>query len=305
MGREEKQRDFSTIQTTEDVARLLAVSAPEINHLLAGLAWHYQARPRRKPNGSVRILKVPNPQLRLLQRKINDHILSRVPLLPCVKGGVRGSSPQMNAGIHKKQPVVVSMDLADFFPSVNVSMVRKAFQRLGLGEEAVGLLTRIATFENQLPQGAPTSTPLANLVLEGLDRRIMGLQLRHGFNYSRWVDDLTFSGSPRLLKVRRLIERIVEDEGFHVNHEKTKVMFAGRRQSVTKFTVNTKVNVARERVAAIKKELSSVAKDGAQPSPSTIGRLYWLRSVNDELGETLVKKLKAATPTTFAACDPA
>ncbi len=297
MVSEKKPPEFSTIQTSEDVARLLAVSVAEINHLLAGLAFHYQTRPRRKPNGSIRILKVPNPKLRLLQRKVNDHILSSVPLLPCVKGGVRGSSPQMNASIHRNQPVVVSMDLADFFPSVNPSMVRKMFQQLGFGEQAVGLLTRITTFENQLPQGAPTSTPLANLVLEHLDRRIVGLQRRHGFNYSRWVDDLALSGPRRLLKVRALVRRIIEDEGFRVNPEKTKVMFAGQRQSVTKFTINRKVNVARERVVAIKKELNRATKGGAQPAPSTIGRVYWLRSVNEEVGETLVKKLKGAPST--------
>src|SRR5262249_8854793 len=233
---------------------------------------------------------VPSESLKLLQRKINDVILSRAPLLPCVYGGVRGKSVIQNATLHVGQPVVFTLDIEQCFPSIVPWMVRAIFQALGFGQEAAGLLTKLTTWEGQLPQGAPTSTPLANLVLMRVDWRIMKLQKIHGFRYSRWVDDLTFSGNNRLLKLRKLLQRIIEDEGFRAKPVKIKTMLSDERQTVTNLVVNTRVNLPREKRAETKKEITCELSVGKKLSPSAAGRMYWFRAVNPCAGGNLVTR---------------
>jgi retron-type reverse transcriptase len=139
----------------------------------------------------------------------------------------------------------------------------------------------------------PTSTVLANLVLMRIDRRILGLKKIHGFNYTRWVDDLTFSGGMRLLKIRQLLRRIVEDEGFKVNPEKIQTMLAKERQVVTKLVVNTQVNLPREQRKEIRAAVKThIAKGDGLPA-QVEGRMHWLRAVNPRVGEKLHKKVLA------------
>ena len=280
------------ISNTAQVAVLLKVSPGEINHLLSRLDKQYFRRPRRKPDGTKRILFVPSDPLKLLQRKIYDHILSRVPLLSCVLGGVRGRSPTENAAMHTNKAVLFKMDVAQCFPSIGPRRVTAIFQALGFGVEATGLLTKLTTWRNEIPQGAPTSNALANLALSRVDWRIMKLQEEYTFDYSRWVDDLTFSGSERILSFRRLFQRIIESEGFNVKPDKTRTEFAKDRQTVTNFVVNTKVNVPREKRAAIKREVMIAHYSGQPLSPSTAGKMFWLRSVNREIGTRLVDRVK-------------
>ncbi|MGA2335889.1 MAG: reverse transcriptase family protein [Terriglobales bacterium] len=279
-----------SISNTAQLATLLKVSPGEINHLVSRLDRQYLRRPRRKLDGTKRILFVPSDPLKLLQRKIYDHILSKVPLLPCVLGGVKGKSPIQNAAIHTNKPVVFKMDIAQCFPSISPGRVQAIFQTLGFGPEATGLLTKLTTWHNEIPQGAPTSNALANLALLRIDFRITRLKEQQGFDYSRWVDDLTFSGPERVLKFRGLLQRIVESEGFNVKPDKTKTELAKDRQTVTNFVVNTKVNLSREKRSAIKKEVMMACVSGQELSPSTAGKMYWLRAVNPETGSRLVKR---------------
>lgn len=227
---------------------------------------------------------MPSDPLKLLQRKIYDHILSKAPLLPCVLGGVKAKSPIENAAIHTNKPVVFKMDIAQCFPSIGPRRVVAIFESLGFGLEATGLLTKLTTWHNELPQGAPTSNSLANLALLRVDQRITKLTEQQRFYYSRWVDDLTFSGSERILKFRVLLRRIVEEEGFTTEYAKD-------RQTVTNFAVNTKVNLPKEKRLAIKKEVTTAYNSGQDLSPSTAGKMYWLRAVNPETGNRLVKRV--------------
>jgi len=276
------------ISTTEELAKYLKVSPGEINHLMSRLEREYQARSRRKTDGTKRTLFVPSERLKLLQRKIYDHILAKVPVLPCARGGVPGNSPIQNAAIHTDKAVVFKMDIAQCFPSIKPVRVSAIFQALGFGPEAAGLLTKLTTFRNELPQGVPTSNALTNLALARVDWRITVLAEKFGFAYSRWVDDITLSGSNRLLKFRSMIKRIVESEGFQIKAEKTKTQLANERQTVTNFTVNTKVNLTKEKRAAIKKAVKVAHGQGGDLSPSIAGKMFWLRTVNPVVGGRLV-----------------
>jgi RNA-directed DNA polymerase len=291
---DDKRQPGQIISTIEELAKLLAVAPGSVTHIVSRLGSYYRPRKRHKKDGGVRVLNVPNEELMLLQRKVNAQILNDVPLLSCVYGGVRKKSILGCAQLHVNQKVVHTMDISDFFGTVDPRMVRTVFERIHFRRDAAALLTRLTTFDGQLPQGAPTSTPLANLVLLKLDRRFMRLAEIHDFRYTRWVDDLTFSGGHRLLKLRSLLKRVVEDEGFAVSEAKTKTMFQHERQEVLNLTVNHKVNLSGEKTAAIKKELAETLAAGRVPSDSTMGRVFWLRSVNAPVGSRLVGRVRGA-----------
>jgi RNA-directed DNA polymerase len=284
-----RARLFSASNTAE-VSALLQVKSTEINYLVSRLGRQYARRSRKKPDGTKRVLLVPSERLKRLQRKVYDHILIKVPLQPCVYA-VKGKSPKENAAVHTGKTVIFKMDLAQCFPSIKPQMVRDIFQGLGFGPEATGLLTKLTTWENELPQGVPTSSALANLALRRVDMRITKLKDEYGFDYSRWVDDLTFSGGARLLKFRGLLKKIIETEGFRVKAEKTETELAKDRQTVLNFVVNTKVNLPKEKRSAIKKEVMDAHGAGAELSASLAGKMYWLRSVNPEAGGRLVSRV--------------
>src|SRR5438105_1230870 len=128
---------FSSISTLPELARLLHIGPNELNHLLCTLDNHYKHRTRRKPDGSKRHLFVPNERLKLLQKKINEHVLSKVPLLSCVQGGVKGKSVVGNASFHRSKHVVFTMDLEQCFPSIGPERVKAIYQAIGFGPAAV------------------------------------------------------------------------------------------------------------------------------------------------------------------------
>jgi retron-type reverse transcriptase len=188
--------------------------------------------------------------------------------------------------------VVFSLDVKEFFPHVGPDRVHRIFGGLGFRDQAAQILTSATTYNYQLPQGAATSTSLANLSLIRADHRILKLAEVHGFAYTRFVDDLTVSGEWRLLKFRRLIPRILETEGFQVRPEKTVTMDRGMRQTVTKLVVNGKINVSAEYRRSVRREiLDCVGGIDTDSLPSLRGRIYWLRHVNPAVGKRLLERL--------------
>jgi len=274
------------VGSAEELAKLLLVHPQE----LAEVSFHrgklYRSHRIRKANGTLRTLHVPQGQLKLLQQKINRHILESVEPLGCVHGGVRGRSVITNAQRHVGKAIVFSVDVKDFFPSVSPQIVRSIFEALGFRSEAANLLVQATTWDGQLPQGAPTSSAIANLSMTRVDVRLEGLAVAQGFDYTRYVDDLTFSGPQQLKKFRGLIQRILKEEGFKVNPDKIFTMHSGMRQVVTKIVVNTKLNLAREDRNQIRQNAlqNATLPKKIRNDSSLLGQLSWLQSVNPTLG---------------------
>lgn len=192
------------------------------------------------------MLAVPGPELKDIQRRINRNILAGVPLARTVYGGVKGGSPRKNAGEHLHQRCVINMDVKEFFPNVRHYMVFRMFRHeLGFGSDVASLLTRLTTYRSYLPQGAPTSTPVANLLLAApVDVPVSAEAERSGLRYSRFIDDITISGAnprplintiARLLSRRRLPIHRRKANG----RSKLKITPSGRAQAVTGLSVNS------------------------------------------------------------------
>lgn len=152
------------ILSVRDLSSRLGFSPSRLRDIGRNINSHYTAKPLKQGSKS-RQLAVPGPELKFIQRRING-ILANVPLASGVYGGVPGGSPRKNASEHAKQQCVINMDVKEFFPNVRNSMVFRMFRhQLGFGRDVASLLTRLTTYRTYLPQGAPTSTVVANLLL--------------------------------------------------------------------------------------------------------------------------------------------
>jgi RNA-directed DNA polymerase len=281
-----------SISTKEELARLLAVGPFEIDQVIANRRTYYRSFKRPKSDGTSRVLYDPQDPLKLLQQKVKEHIVDSAPVLGCVHGGVRGRSVITNARPHVNKDIVFCLDIKDFYPSVRPHVVTAIFEGLGFGSNVAKLLTDITTWDNQLPQGIATSTGLANLSMMRVDVRLQTLANKQGFAYTRWVDDLILSGNRRLLDFRRLVQRIVTEEGFVIKPDKMRTMHSGMRQIVAGVVVNRKPNVPKEERDLIRRGVLQLRRRGESGSFDRIrGKISWLSQVNPTLGSRLAKRL--------------
>lgn len=233
---------------------------------------HYHSFTLPKKTGGERLISAPMPRLKRAQYWVLDNILAKVPAHDAAHGFLAGRSIVSNAAPHAGHDVVINLDVKDFFPSIAFGRIQGVFRHLGYGEAMATLLALLCSEnraqawqvdgeklfvggkarERVLPQGAPTSPMLTNLLCRRLDRRLLGLARQLGFVYTRYADDLTFSASGEAARdnVGRLLGRvrwILRDEGFTPHPDKERVMRKGRRQEVTGLVVNAdKPGVSRE-----------------------------------------------------------
>jgi len=251
MGLLESLRNlFSGPDTGFDVEELARRLGMDVEALRA-VRVEYDEFNVPKRSGGKRRISAPSDDLKALQRRILRKLLARLKAHPAATGFECGHSIVTNARHHAGQAVVVRMDLEDFFPSIRGGRVREYFRIIGWNRKASALLAVLTTHRGGLPQGAPTSPRLSNLVNRRLDARLSGYADRNGARYSRYADDLTFSfaeddpaGVRTFIAMARLI---VQDEGYRVHRRKK--FYVRRRhqqQRVTGLVVNETVQLPRK-----------------------------------------------------------
>ena len=289
--------------------------------------YRYAAVPRR--SGLPRVIEAPKLRLKEVQRWVLREILDRLPVHDAAQGFTRGRSVIDHARRHSGQPAVLRLDLADFFASVSAGRVFGLFRTAGYDPAVAHVLTGLTTnavpphvwtvvraaaagspvpasfrlgrqlATPHLPQGAPTSPALANLVAFRLDRRLSGLAAVQGLRYTRYADDLTFSGpslARRASALTTFVGEIVHQEGFALNADKSVLRTRAARQSVCGIVVNATPNVTRAEYDRLKAILHNAARHG--PSSQGLserraelqGRIAWIASLNPSRGEKLKRR---------------
>jgi hypothetical protein len=175
------------------LAEILGVGAGGLDAISLGPRFHYWPFTITKPDGRERRLLAPSPALKRLQRALLVNYLVKLPVHPCATAFYPGASTVFNARPHAHSGLIATVDLRDFFESTTAARVWKCFVEQGWRDEALQALMRLCVFRNGLPQGAPTSPCLSNLVNIRLDARLQLLARRAGAIYTRYGDDLTFS----------------------------------------------------------------------------------------------------------------
>ncbi|KAB2912902.1 MAG: RNA-directed DNA polymerase [Dechloromonas sp.] len=259
---------------------------------------HYRYRWLNKANGGRRLIEAPKETLRSIQRRILHGILDKLPAHTAATGCVRGLSVVDNARRHADSPLLLKMDLRDFFASIPAGRVFALFRTLGYPPASAHCLTQLCTHATpmrvlrelpqdghgswewrrqqqewarrfntrHLPQGAPTSPALANLCAYRLDLRLAGLARECRATYSRYVDDLAFSlprhDSARAHRIQLLAEEIILQEGFAPNRRKTRLCPAGQTQTLTGLVVNRHPNLPRAEYDRLKAILTNCRRHG-------------------------------------------
>lgn len=294
--------DLPAIRSVGELADWCAISVEELQWFanLKGLAdrstdsfklKHYSYRAAMKASGGTRLIESPKKKLKELQRQILHWIVDLVPVHAAAHGFVRGRSIKTFAEPHERQELVLRVDLQDFFPSIRRARIQTVFRTMGYPEAVADLLGGICTnavplhewreFDVatsrevkemyrrfHLPQGAPSSPALANLCAYRMDCRLAGLAKAAGANYSRYADDLAFSGgtefAPGAARFADHAGAVILEEGFAVNFRKTRAMRRGERQHLAGLVVNDGANVKRDEFDTLRAILHNCAKFGPE-----------------------------------------
>ncbi|WP_267403537.1 MULTISPECIES: reverse transcriptase family protein [unclassified Chryseobacterium] len=285
----------------------------------------------KKKNGrGYRQIVVPYSNIRYIQNFIKTEILDKIIINEHATGFVKGKSILDNARAHKNQEEILNVDLFKFFDSITERRIYGIFKSLGYAKNLAldfAKLTTVKlpeeylnTFKDQefklyreivkandcvLPQGAPTSPILSNLVANRLDFRLSRLANKLGVNYSRYADDITFSGNYDETPTFKLLSKIIIDEGFRINWKKAKISKKGRLQLVTGLTVSNDVHVHRKFKKEVKKHIYGCLNFGVESHIHYIqkgdvrfykewllGKIYYINSIEPEYAKKLFEDYK-------------
>lgn len=321
------------------LAQAMGIALPELKflcfHREVARTTHYRRFTLPKKTGGERTISAPMPRLKRAQYWVLDNVLAKVPLHGAAHGFVPGRSIVSNAAPHTGKAVVINLDLKDFFPSVTYPRIKGVFRALGYGEHVATTLALLCS-ENAadelevdgerffvggkgrdrvLPQGAPTSPMLTNILCRRLDRRLKGLAAKLGFTYTRYADDLTFSAAPegttQVGQLLRRVHHVLRDEGF-THPDKQRVMRASSRQEVTGIVVNEKPSVSRTERRRLRAALHTAQRKGLeaatwQGQPATrdtlVGYARFVQMVDARQGAALLPRA-LALPGSAAAVSP-
>lgn len=311
------------ITTLADLADALRLHGDDLGWLTShGKMEHYRYRWQVKPkSGRFRLIESPKTLLKFAQRQILRRILEAIPPHESARGFRPGCSVRDFVEPHCGREILLRFDLEDFFPSVSAARVLRIFLTAGYPETVARALTRLTTRGTppsilqekmlvraerrrlataHLPQGAPTSPALANLAAFRLDCRLAGLAAAVGANYTRYADDLLFSGGAEFARqaarVETAVAAIILEEGFRPNHHKTRVMRQGQKQHAAGLVLNEKPNIDRRDFDRLKAILTNCVRHGPSAqnrekhpefAAHLEGQISWVRFIHPEKGAKL------------------
>lgn len=236
--------------------RDLAIPAKTLYAVSNSLGKHYHRKQLPKKGGGCRSLSIPDAVLKRIQRQIANVLLIHMPVSRYARAYCPGSSILKNALPHIGKPVLLKLDILHFFDSIRYSDVKeRVFPREIYGENIRILLAMLCYYQDALPQGAPSSPAITNILMFEFDELVGTWCRERGIAYTRYCDDMTFSGEFDPEEVIRFVRGALKKMGLLLNGRKTRIQRAGQRQTVTGIVVNEKPGVPREYREKLRQEL--------------------------------------------------
>lgn len=271
---------MKNIKTRNDFAKFIGVKLQTLTYLLyiKKIDNCYNTLEIPKKNGDTRTICVPNKNLKKVQKKLYNKLSTYYDeiktqnnfTLKISHGFEKNRSIVTNAEVHKNKRYVVNLDLLDFFPSINFGRVRSYFIKnnyFEINDDIATILAQLTCYKGTLPQGAPTSPLIANMICNIMDIRILKIAKKYRLDYTRYADDLTFSTNNKYFlndydKFLEDIKNIIHRSGFELNSKKTRLLFSNSRQEVTGLVVNKKISVPKEYYKNTRAMAHSLYKNG-------------------------------------------
>lgn len=321
-----KAKNLPVLHNASDLAGAIGINLPELRFLCferkVSKVHHYRHFSIAKKTGGLRQISAPMPRLKRCQYWILDKLLQHQPCHPAAHGFIAQHSILSNARPHINQAVVINLDLKDFFPSVGWHQVRRVFHELGYSPQVSSLLALlstelpvqkmrvdgsdyyVATAERHLPQGAPSSPMITNLLCQTLDKRLQAAADKLGFVYTRYADDLSFSCAQEAQgavgKLLWRVRKIIADEGYTLHPDKLRIMRRHQKQEVTGIVVNQKANLDSKLLHKFRATLHHIETKGLagahwQDAPDVLAALEgyarYICMVNPEKGRPCLNQV--------------
>ena len=278
MDKDTIRKEFLALQTRQDVADLLEIKDGSLRYFLYAIRPDnmYSQFVIKKKNGDDRYINAPDERLKSIQRKLANVLNCVYKVKPAAHGFAVDKNIVTNAKSHVRRKYVFNMDLENFFDQIHFGRVRGMLMNppYNIGAEAALVIAQIACYNGKLPQGAPTSPILTNMVCAPLDTQFTKLAKKHNLCYTRYADDITFSSHknefPKEIAYTDLegvhigeeVQAILAKNSFNANLNKTRIFDNHRRQEVTGLVVNQIVNIRRNYIKKVRAILSHCEKDG-------------------------------------------
>lgn len=281
---DELKEDFFSLETSKDIAALLEVSYDRLIYHLYKVkdSQKYIEFSIHKKSGGLRIIVAPSTALKILQRKLSQVLYSVYEPKATVHGFSPGRSIVTNAQQHLRKRFVLNIDLQDFFGSIHFGRVRGIFMAppYNCSEDVATTLAQICCYQGKLPQGAPTSPVVSNMICAKMDSQLRILAKDLKCTYTRYADDITFSttlpvfpkeiayknnqeSESKVILGEKLVS-IIQNNSFQINENKVRLQHKNHHQEVTGLTVNQFPNVRRSYVREISSMLHAWSKFGLE-----------------------------------------
>ena len=252
--------------------RDLGISAKTLYAVSNNISKHYRKAKLPKKSGGYRNLSVPDEVLKAIQKRIAEVLLIHMPVSRYAKAYRFGSSTLRNAKHHVGKQVVLKLDILHFFDSIRYSTVKdKVFPEEVYAEPLRILLTMLCYYKDALPQGAPSSPAITNILLYEFDEQIGQWCRERGIAYTRYCDDMTFSGDFDPAEVIRFVRLELKKMGFLLNEQKTRIQHPGQQQTITGIVVNEKLSIPADYRRKLRQELYYCRKFGIREHLKKIG----------------------------------
>ncbi len=285
-----KAQNLPVLHNAADLASAMGIPVGELRFLSFSRKHskisHYKRFQMPKKTGGYRLISAPMPKLKKAQHWILEYILNNVSVHDNAHGCIIGKSIKTNAIPHVGKAVVINQDFQNFFPSVTYNRIKGVFLSLGYSHQVATILSLLCSEpkivdisllgedyyaqrgERFLPQGSPCSPAITNILCRKLDFRLSGLAKKYGFDYTRYVDDITFSGNknslPKITSLLKYSRKVVTSENFKLHPEKLRVMKRNAKQEVTGVVVNEKANISKSSLKRFRALLFQIEKDGLE-----------------------------------------
>jgi hypothetical protein len=277
---------------------IFGVKEGKINRILRNRSYNKYSY--RKKSGGIRVLLEPDEDLKELQRELYQNLAVRYPILDGING-VKDTSIFDHIDPHLSKKIILTTDIEDYFTNVGKAYVIRKLEEQGvLNETMRELIACVVTFNNQLPQGAPSSTFMACLTIQPLFRSIMKFSKEKGIDITLYVDDWAISGQNKkgVTEVFNKLESLLSKDGLFVSPEKTKIM-TGTKKKIVGVVVGDKMRVNRKYIQEVRDDILTYSKQVPLRQKELMeevkGKLNFIKSLNDPRAENLIELFKKET----------
>lgn len=256
-------KGFPVIYNTSHLSALVGYNKKYLKRASAYTSYFYKRHVIPKKNNKTRNLDEPLPSLKEIQYWILQNILDKIQISRYAKAYTSGRNIKDHVKYHKSQNFVLTLDVKDFFTNITFKHINKLFSNLGYSIYVANLLAKLCCLENSLPQGAPTSPRLSNIIMQSFDDVISVYCMDNKLRYSRYADDLAFSGNTiNIDELTALIKSNLDLIELKINENKTMLMKNNQRQIISGIITNSKIQVPREKRDELRQAMFFIDKFG-------------------------------------------